>query len=287
MEEISNQKNQITLVVREKYGNLAEKQIEKQESGSCCGGDDFGCGVTNGLSEEITHLYTAEEINDLPETVTGISLGCGNPTAIANLAPGQTVLDLGSGGGIDCFLAAKKVGPMGRVIGLDMTPKMIDLARSNAKKQGFQNVEFRYGYIEDIPLSDASVDVIISNCVINLSTDKDAVFRDTYRVLRTGGVLNISDIVTNGDLPDALVQQLSAWVGCVSGALDEDVYLEKMREAGFKGIEITERKYYSTDMIVENKGVQEIMKENRLDLVDLEKKIASITLRAVKETNPC
>jgi len=287
LEEKNNQKNQIIQVVREKYGDLAEKQMEKPGSESCCSSDGCGCALTNELSEEITHLYAAEEINDLPETVTGILLGCGNPTAIADLALGQTVLDLGSGGGIDCFLAAKKVGPMGRVIGLDMTPKMIDLARSNAKKQGFQNVEFRYGYIEDIPLPDASVDVIISNCVINLSADKDAVFRETYRVLKSGAVLNISDIVTNGDLPDALVRQLSAWVGCVSGALDEEVYLEKMREAGFKDIEIIERKYYSTDMIVAIKGVQDIMKENRLDLVDLEKKVASITLRAVKETNHC
>ena len=284
MEEKIKHENLVTQVVREKYGSLAEKQLEKQNSVSCCGGGSgCGCGSTSELSEETADLYTAEEISSLPDSVTGISLGCGNPTAIAHLAPGQTVLDLGSGGGIDCFIAAKKVGPQGRVIGLDMTPKMLDLARTNAKKLGVQNVEFRYGYIEDIPLPDTSVDVIISNCVINLSADKDTVFHETYRVLKEGGVLNISDIVTYGDLPEALAQQLSAWAGCVSGALDEEVYLEKMREAGFNIIEITERKYYTTDLLSEEEGIQEIVVKNNLDLADLENKIASITLSAVKE----
>ena len=285
MEDKIKQENRVTQVVREKYGSLAEKQLEKQNSESCCGGESScGCGSASELSEETAALYATEEINSLPDSVTDISLGCGNPTAIADLAPAQTVLDLGSGGGIDCFLAAKKVGPEGRVIGLDMTPKMLDLARTNAKKLGVQNVEFHYGYIEDIPLPDASVDVIISNCVINLSADKDAVFRETYRVLKAGGVLNISDIVTYGGLPEALAQQLSAWASCVSGALDEEVYLQKMRKAGFKTIEITERKYYPPDLIAENEGVRAMVVENKLDLADLENKIASVTLRAVKET---
>ena len=284
MEDKTKQENQVTQVVREKYGNLAEKQLEKQNSVSCCGGGSgCGCGSASELSEETAALYATEEINSLPDSVTGISLGCGNPTAIADLSPGQTVLDLGSGGGIDCFLAAKKVGPEGRVIGLDMTPKMLDLARANAKKLGVQNVDFRYGYIEDISIPDTSVDVIISNCVINLSTDKDAVFRETYRVLKAGGVLNISDIVTYGGLPETLAQQLSAWAGCVSGALDEEIYLEKMHEAGFKKIEITERKYYPPDLIAENEGVRAMVVENKLDLADLKNKIASVTLRAVKE----
>ena len=282
MEKKTNQANWITQAVREKYGSLAEKQSERQNSVSCCGGGS-SCGSISELSEEAADLYSTEEISSLPDSVTGISLGCGNPTAIANLAPGQTVLDLGSGGGIDCFLAAEKVGPQGHVTGLDMTPKMLDLARANAKKLGVHNVEFRYGYIEDIPLPDASVDVIISNCVINLSADKGAVFRETYRVLKTGGVLNISDIVTYGSLPEALAQELSAWAGCVSGALDEEVYLEKMREAGFSKIEITERKYYSPDLIAENEGVLAMVEENKLELADLENKIASITLSAVKE----
>jgi len=283
MEKKTNQANRVAQVVREKYGSLAEKQSERQNSVSCCGGESScGCGSASEFSEEAADLYTTEEISSLPDSVTGISLGCGNPTAIASLAPGQTVLDLGSGGGIDCFLAAEKVGPQGRVIGLDMTPKMLDLARANAKKMGVHNVEFRYGYIEDIPLSDASVDVIISNCVINLSADKGAVFRDTYRVLKAGGIINISDIVTYGSLPDVLTQELSAWAGCISGALDEEVYLEKMREAGFHKIKITERKYYPPNMIADNEGVQAILAENKLELADLENKIASITLSAVK-----
>ena len=285
MEKKTNQANRITQAVREKYGSLAEKQSERQKSVSCCdGGSSCGCGSISELSEEAADLYSIEEISSLPDSVTGISLGCGNPTAIANLAPGQTVLDLGSGGGIDCFLAAEKVGPQGHVTGLDMTPKMLDLARANAKKLGVHNVEFRYGYIEDIPLPDASVDVIISNCVINLSADKGAVFRETYRVLKAGGVLNISDIVTYGSLPDVLTRELSAWAGCISGALDEEVYLEKMREAGFNKIEITERKYYPPDMIAENEGLHAILAENKLELADLENKIASITLSAVKES---
>ena len=284
MEEKTNQANRVTQVVRDKYGSLAEKQLEKQNSVSCCGeGSSCGCGSTSELSEEAADLYTAEEISGLPESVTGISLGCGNPTAIASLAPGQAVLDLGSGGGIDCFLAAEKVGPQGHVIGLDMTPKMLDLARANSKKLGVQNVEFRYGYIEDIPLPDASVDVIISNCVINLSADKGSVFHESYRVLKVGGVLNISDIVTYGSLPEALTQELSAWAGCVSGALDEEIYLEKMREAGFTKIEITERKYYPADLITGDEGVRAMVAENKLELSDLENKIASITLSAIKK----
>ena len=274
--------NSVTQVVREKYGDLAKKQIDGQEGSSCCN-EQSACCSSGELSERTANQYSKGEINNLPESVTGISLGCGNPTAIANLSFGQTVLDLGSGGGIDCFLAAEKVGSQGHVIGLDMTPKMLDLARANAKKLGMQNVEFRYGYIEDIPLPDTLVNVIISNCVINLSADKDAVFRETYRVLNTDGVLNISDIVTYGDLPEALSQQLSAWVGCVSGALDEEVYLGKMREAGFEDIEITERKYYPPELVAENEGVRAMLEENKLEPSDLENKIASITLRAVKK----
>lgn len=282
MGEKTKQQNSVTKVVRDKYGELAKKQMDEQESSSCCGGGSK-CGSSGELSERAVDLYFSDEISKLPDSVTGISLGCGNPTAIANLAPGQTVLDLGSGGGIDCFLAAEKVGPQGHVIGLDMTPKMLDLARANAKMLGKKNVEFRYGYIEDIPLPDASVDVIISNCVINLSADKDAVFHETYRVLRAGGVLNVSDIVTYGDLPKALSQQLSAWAGCVSGALDEEVYLGKMRKAGFKNIKITERKYYPPEMVAENEGVREMLAESKLESAVLENKIASITLHAVKK----
>ena len=282
MQEKTNKENQIKQAVRERYAGLANEQMNEKASSSCCS-EKTSCCSSNDLSEKVTGLYLSSEVNELPDSVTEISLGCGNPTAIANLIPGQTVLDLGAGGGIDCFLAADKVGPSGRVIGLDMTPKMLDLARANVKKLGKKNVEFRYGYIEDIPLPDASVDVVISNCVINLSPDKDAVFREAYRVLDTDGVLNVSDIVTYGNLPDALSQQISAWAGCISGALDEEDYLGKMRKAGFDDIEILERKYYSPDLIAEHDGVQAMLEKDELEPADLENNIASITLRAFKK----
>jgi SAM-dependent methyltransferase len=175
--------------------------------------------------------------------VTGASAGCGNPIAIAELQPGEVVLDLGSGGGIDCFLAARQVGPEGRVIGLDMTPDMIKLARRNARKLGTQNVDFRFGEMEDMPLPDESVDVIISNCVINLSPDKDAVFGEAFRVLRPGGRLNVSDIVVNGELPQAIRTRLDAWAGCIAGALEESDYLGRIRAAGFERVEVLSRDY--------------------------------------------
>ncbi|MDP2964699.1 MAG: arsenite methyltransferase [Pelolinea sp.] len=279
-----NQKDRITQAVRSRYGGLAEQSMEKSQRVSCCGGgQSCSCGSDSGLSEEAAEFYNSAELEELSKSVTDISLGCGNPTTIGDLKPGQTVLDLGSGGGIDCFLAAKKVGPTGQVIGLDMTPKMLDLARANAKKQGVKNVDFRYGYIEDIPLPDASVDVIISNCVINLSADKATVFSEAHRVLRPGGVLNVSDIVTYSGLPQQLVEQLSAWASCISGALDEEEYLGLMRTAGFSRIEVLERKYYSPDLISADEGVQALLEESKLDLSKLDKKIASITLRAYKD----
>jgi arsenite methyltransferase len=164
-----------------------------------------------------------------------------------------------------------------------MTPKMLDLARANAKKQGVKNLDFRYGYIEDIPLPDASIDVIISNCVINLSADKAAVFSESHRVLRQGGVLNVSDIVTYGDLPAGLMDQLSAWAGCISGALDEEKYLDLMRASGFSRIEVLACKYYSPDLITSDESVQKMLKESKIDISKLDKKIASITLRAFKD----
>jgi SAM-dependent methyltransferase len=202
---------------------------------SCC---DPSAPVETGPA---ARFYSEAELEGLPDTVTGASLGCGNPLAIAELQPGEVVLDLGSGGGIDCFLAARKVGPEGRVIGLDMTPDMIKLARRNARKMGVTNVDFRYGEMEEMPLSDGTVDVIISNCVVNLSPDKDAVFREAYRVLRPGGHLSISDIVVDGNLPQFIRSQLDAWAGCVAGALDEAVYLDKIRAAGFERVDVQSR----------------------------------------------
>jgi arsenite methyltransferase len=241
--------------VRERYGEIAAQFVEKGEPASCCPPQQTSCcppqqasccGPSQTDVTQFTNamrLYSAPELADLPESVTDVALGCGNPTAIAELKPGEVVLDLGSGGGIDCFLAARHVGSQGRVIGLDMTSEMIKLARQNAKKVGATNVEFRYGEMEDMPLPDESVDVIISNCVINLSPDKDKVFSEAYRVLRPGGRLAVSDIVTHGPLPEVVRSNLEAWASCVAGALDETVYLDKMRQVGFTQVEVTARNF--------------------------------------------
>jgi len=231
--------------VRERYGEIATRLAEIGQAASCCPPQQ-SCGCSAAQTEPARpsfadRLYSAEALENLPESVTGISLGCGNPTAIADLQPGEVVLDLGSGGGIDCFLAARQVGPEGSVIGLDMTTEMVKLARKNARQMGVTNVEFRYGEMEEMPLPDASVDVIISNCVINLSPDKDLVFSEAFRVLRSGGRLAVSDIVTQGPLPEAIRHDLEAWGACVAGALDERVYLDKIRQAGFIDVVVTER----------------------------------------------
>lgn len=192
--------------------------------------------------DNAAELYSDDDLAGLPESVIDISMGNGNPIALADLQLGEVVLDLGSGGGIDCFLVAKLVGPEGRVIGLDMTPEMVNLARRNAKKVRAVNVDFRYGAMEDIPLPDESVDVVISNCVINLSTDKDAVFGEVYRVLWPGGRISVADsVVTHGDIPESVSDDLSAWVGCVAGAIPEQDYLHGLRAVGFSDVEIVYR----------------------------------------------
>ncbi|MFC1939953.1 arsenite methyltransferase [Chloroflexota bacterium] len=226
--------------VKERYASVA-----KQKSSSCCTPETTlspsccNTGTTSCQPQSAAErLYTSEELGKLPEDVTGISLGCGNPTSIAELSEGEVVLDLGSGGGIDCFLAAQKVGAQGRVIGLDMTPEMVQLARQNAQKMGAGNVEFRLGEMEHMPVSDSSVDVIISNCVINLSPDKDAVFNEAYRVLKPGGRLCVSDIVLLGELTPEIKNDISNWVSCIAGALPQDIYLDKIHSAGFKKVEV-------------------------------------------------
>lgn len=221
-------KKGIKEVVRRRYGEIAA-QAKGEGATSCC--PSSSCAPEEACTA--TALYSPEELAELPSSVTEVTLGCGNPTATAGLKPGEVVLDLGSGGGIDLFLAARKVGPTGKAIGLDMTQEMIDLAQENAQKVGTQNVEFRLGEMEDMPLGDDSIDVIISNCVINLSPDKDRVFAEAYRVLKPGGRMVISDLVTEGDLPPAVRQSVEAWVGCVAGALDKREYLEKIEAAGF------------------------------------------------------
>jgi arsenite methyltransferase len=224
-------------VVRQRYGESA-RQVSEGAKSSCC--SSTCCGGT--AEDPITSsLYTEAEAGTLPEKAVLASLGCGNPTALAELRPGETVLDLGSGGGIDVLLSARRVGPTGKAYGLDMTDEMLALARENQREAGVTNVEFLKGEIEAIPLPDNSVDVIISNCVINLSADKGQALREAFRVLRPGGRFAVSDVVVRGELPDDIRRSMELWVGCVAGALSEDRYLELLTEAGFEktGVEPT------------------------------------------------
>jgi arsenite methyltransferase len=272
-----------------------EPVSRQAEQASCCGPSQEACDCTGAA-----RFYSAEELADLPDSVADASLGCGNPLAIAEIQEGEVVLDLGSGGGIDVFLAARQVGSEGKVIGLDMTPEMIKLARNNAKKIGATNVDFRYGEMEDIPLPDGSVDAVISNCVINLSPDKDAVFSEVYRVLRPGGRLSVSDIVVDGQLPQAIRQNLESWAGCIAGALDERDYLGKIERAGFEEIEVLSRDYSEIDEAAEWEDVQvmvvgadseaageqdaqAVLAEAGLSPHELAHKVASIKVRALKK----
>ena len=229
----------IRQVVRERYGEAARKVAT---AGSSCCGAKASCG------DPITsNLYDDAETKGLPEAAVLASLGCGNPTALAELNPGEVVLDLGSGGGIDVLLSARRVGPTGRAYGLDMTDDMLALANENRRRAGATNVEFLKGEIEDIPLPDASVDVIISNCVINLSSDKDRVLREAFRVLRPGGRFAVSDVVTRGDIEPQIRASVLAWVGCIAGALDEQVYRDKLAAAGFVDIDVEATRVYRVD----------------------------------------
>lgn len=238
-------KTDIRDVVRDRYASAA-RQVS-QGGGGCCGPIDTSegcCGSTTEKSVITRDLYSADELTGIPDAATFASLGCGNPTALAQLNPGEVVLDLGSGGGIDVLLSARRVGPSGKAYGLDMTDEMLELARRNQKEAGVTNAEFLKGTIEDVPLPDSSVDVIISNCVINLSPDKDRVFGEAFRVLRPGGRFAVSDIVVQGDLPEGLRRSLEAWSGCVAGALHEDDYRSKLAAAGFSDIEIEVTRVY-------------------------------------------
>ena len=232
-------------VVKEKYGQAALR-VTTHGGSSCCGGGSST--ALDACSDPITsNLYHSSETHEIPQEAVLASLGCGNPTALAKLNPGEVVLDLGSGGGIDVLLSAKRVGPGGKAYGLDMTDEMLALARENQRKAGLENVEFLKGEIEHIPLPDNSVDVVISNCVINLSADKDQVLREAFRVLKPGGRFAVSDVVTCGDIEPEIRQSMLAWVGCVAGALDERVYREKLANAGFTQIEVEPTRVYRAD----------------------------------------
>lgn len=277
----------IKQVVKEKYGEAARRVIDIGAAASCCGSTvtapTTSCCSTGPLagSDPITRdLYDSVQTGDLPEAAVLASLGCGNPTALAELRPGEIVLDLGSGGGIDVLLSAKRVGPGGMAYGLDMTDDMLALANENKRKAGATNVEFLKGEIEHIPLPDASVDVIISNCVINLSADKDRVLREAFRVLRPGGRLAVADVVTRGEIhPDVRLSVL-AWVGCVAGALDEEEYRRKLAAAGFSHIDIEPTRIYAAA------DAREFLTANGLDASavadEMDGKFLSAFIRASK-----
>jgi SAM-dependent methyltransferase len=265
--------------VKEKYGEAA---LRVSAGGSSCCGTSATLESCNPIT---SNLYDALQTGQLPEDAVSASLGCGNPTALAQLKPGETVLDLGSGGGIDVLLSARRVGPSGKAYGLDMTDEMLALARENQRKAGIQNVEFLKGEIEDIPLPDNSVDVIISNCVINLSGDKDRVFSEAYRVLKPGGRLAVSDVVVRGNEPSEIRESVLLWVGCIAGALQDDEYVNKLAKAGFDKIAIEPTRIYQVEdarRFLSEKGVD-------VDAIasQVNGKFMSAFIRAIKPASCC
>jgi ubiquinone/menaquinone biosynthesis C-methylase UbiE len=261
--------------VKEKYGAIATAVRQTSNQAGCCGPTACGCG------DPITsNLYSDTEREGLPANAVAASLGCGNPTALLSLEPGQTVLDLGSGGGIDVLLSARRVGPTGKAYGLDMTDEMLALARENQQKAGATNVEFLKGTIEAIPLPDQSVDVIISNCVINLSSDKDAVLREAFRVLKPGGRFAVSDVVVRGDVPADVRRSIELWVGCIAGALGDREYETKLRAAGFEHVEVEPWRIYRVE------DARQFLTESGVDVErmapEVDGKFASAFVRATK-----
>lgn len=272
-------KEETKKIVREGYAKVAV------QGSSCCTPVDSCCGSTD-KSKDISKIvgYTDEELKSVPEGAN-MGLGCGNPVAVASMKEGETVLDLGSGPGLDCFLAAKKVGKSGRVIGVDMTPEMLEKARENARKGDYENVEFRLGEIENIPAADNSVDVIISNCVINLSPDKERVFREAFRVLKPGGRVMVSDIVLTKELPDFLKDSIDAYISCLSGAITKDEYIGSLNAAGFTNVYIMDERTFSLDCYSDDpiaKAVMETTKISPEQLQEVANTILSIKVKGTK-----
>lgn len=269
--------------VRDRYARAA-----KADS-SCCGSVSSPCcGGEMDLSQSQASQmvgYSPEELAAIPEDAI-LGLGCGNPTALAGLKTGETVLDLGSGAGIDCFLAARKVGTSGRVIGVDMTPEMLDRARENARKSGLTNVEFRLGEIENLPVADGSVDVIISNCVINLSTDKSRVFREAFRVLRPGGRLLVSDLALKKPLPPEIRGSVESYVACIAGAMVKHDYLRAIRDAGFESVTVVDEKAFPAELVLGDSMTPEVAKKLALSRDALEGHISSVLSLNVRATKP-
>jgi arsenite methyltransferase len=270
---------EIRKVVREGYARIAKQGSSCcTPVSSCCGSTDLAGNISRNIG------YTEEELKAVPEGAN-LGLGCGNPVALASLQEGDTVLDLGSGAGFDCFLAASRVGENGRVIGVDMTPEMIEKARENARKGDYGNVEFRLGEIENLPAADNSVDVVISNCVINLSPDKRRVFAETFRVLRPGGSLMVSDIVLLKELPDSVKNSIEAYVGCLSGALMKELYIGCIREAGFQDIRIVDETFFPIEFMANDPTGGAVIEKQGLPLEELNEvagSVISIKVHAVK-----
>ena len=258
-------------VVRERYGKIAK--TKQPQSCGCCGGPSS--------SEEIG--YSKSELSSVPEGAD-LNLGCGNPVALASLKEGETVVDLGSGGGLDCFLASKKVGPKGKVIGIDMTAEMLERARANCKKGGYKNVEFRLGEIENMPVADNTANVVISNCVVNLSPDKERVFQEAFRVLKPKGRLMISDMVLLKDLPEKVKSSVLAYVGCVAGADSKDAYLAKIKAAGFGQVDVV-KESHMPEMFANEPDVKAFIEEQKLskkEIAEISDSVVSIKVSAVK-----
>jgi ubiquinone/menaquinone biosynthesis C-methylase UbiE len=249
----------IRKMVREGYAKIAKKET------SCCAATPATCSCSTPTSEEISKRigYSDEDMNSVLEGAN-LGLGCGNPVALASLKQGETVLDLGSGAGFDCFLAARRVGRNGRVIGVDMTPEMLDKARENARKGKYQNVEFRLGEIENLPVADGTIDVVISNCVINLSPDKKRVFEEAFRALKPGGRLMVSDIVLLKQLPEAIRKNVEAYIGCLSGAEMKEEYLRLIKEAGFKEVKIVQEDHFAVEPMANDPTAQAIVKASKV-----------------------
>jgi arsenite methyltransferase len=268
---------EIKEIVKEKYGKAA---LRVTTGGSSCCGASARRG--DGCDPITSNLYESDQTTELPDAAVKASLGCGNPTALAKLNAGEIVLDLGSGGGIDVLLSARRVGPTGKAYGLDMTDEMLALARENQRKSGVQNVEFLKGEIENIPLPDNSVDVIISNCVINLSADKEKVLREAFRVLKPGGRFAVSDVVVRGDVPEQVRRSMEMWVGCIAGALHDHEYTGKLAKAGFEDIDIEPTRVYSVEdarQFLTGEGID-------VDAIapQVQDKFMSAFIRAVKPT---
>lgn len=273
--------SEIKKVVREGYGKIAKTNSSCcAPTSSCCGGSS-----ANDTSRKIG--YSDEELLSVPEGAN-LGLGCGNPVALASLKKGETVMDLGSGPGFDCFLSANKVGKSGKVIGIDMTPEMLDRARENARKGNYENVEFRLGEIENLPAADNSVDIIISNCVINLAPDKKRVFLEAYRVLRPGGRIMVSDMVLIKELPDVVKNSVEAYIGCLSGAISKEDYLEAIKNAGFRDVKIFDEVNFPIELITNDPTASALIENFNMShevLKEVAESIVSIKVYGIKTAN--